>query len=238
MVVLAVSNIVQLVSHLISGFFLLTQSDWSLIFVKVVAGNIDAAFDVYCAFVVLLAVNRLVAVICPVRYHSMFGHSSLRLWYALAVAIWAVDLAFFASPVRTLIWDWETCSWLYLESRAMRIFNECISVGGYSTATAIYALIFVVLVTRRKQQGSKLTSSEKNVLLQATFVAVFEWAQTLAWFLPFLPKGKIATLVFNFVWISNCVVSPVAYFALQKRTAVNCVSSTGVTTTLDSTAAH
>ncbi|KAH7698952.1 hypothetical protein AAVH_33949, partial [Aphelenchoides avenae] len=65
MVVQAVANITQLISHAFGGVFLLTQSDWSYNFVKVVAGNIDAGFDVYCSFAVLLSFNRLAAVVFP-----------------------------------------------------------------------------------------------------------------------------------------------------------------------------
>lgn len=52
--------------------------------VQVVAGNIDAGFDVYCSFAVLLAFNRLAAVVFPVRYKSLFGHGSLKVGFRVA----------------------------------------------------------------------------------------------------------------------------------------------------------
>lgn len=45
---------------------------------QIVGGNIDAGFDVYCIFVALLATNRLVAVVFPVQYHSLYGRAGLR----------------------------------------------------------------------------------------------------------------------------------------------------------------
>lgn len=46
----------------------------------------------------------------------------------------------------------------------------------------------------------------------------------------FLPKDEVAQLFFQFVWLSNAVVSPIAYFALRSRNAKTSERGTGTLT--------
>lgn len=51
----------------------------------------------------------------------------------------------FATPVRSVVYDWDTSGWIWTEGRPMRILNKVINLGGYSVAVAVHIVIFVAL---------------------------------------------------------------------------------------------
>ncbi|KAH7705195.1 Protein SRT-62 [Aphelenchoides avenae] len=156
MILLSISNCLQMLSQGVSGLFAMSLSEWHPLFNKVLGASLEASYDVYSVFTAILALDRLLRIASPNVEQWVFSTSAMKVWYSIAGLIFLVIFFLLISPLITLtfrigefFWGY---SYLYENSPVSRIYRtvaELIVVGPFVVAALLHFVIFIVVTYKK-----------------------------------------------------------------------------------------
>uniref|UniRef100_A0AC34F9N6 Uncharacterized protein n=1 Tax=Panagrolaimus sp. ES5 TaxID=591445 RepID=A0AC34F9N6_9BILA len=238
MLYLAYIDIVQLFPHTITGFFNIFQSNFNLLFAKLLGAIATPSYVAYAVLTLILSLNRLTQLCFPNIDEKIFSKRGMRIWLLIGFTFFILFSIALASPFATIryypeYWSWDYDS-EYIASNIVQTVEMIIELGGIPISGIIYMIVFGVLIAKRKKyQVSKNYRAEMKILIQAVVITGYCSVLNVFWHFydVLLPDTNYAYSGLNFMWIINCAVNPIVYIivnaAIRKNTKLRSSKSGG-----------
>ncbi|KAI1696224.1 serpentine type 7TM GPCR chemoreceptor srt domain-containing protein [Ditylenchus destructor] len=219
---IAISDVVQLITHFISGFFTVFQADLNHTFNKILGAV--PGYKLYALFSLVLAFNRFIAISSPSLDFCLFSQRAMKLWYIIVFSIAGFFGLGHSSPWASILYSPQDWSWSYdfdlPFSRVMKLLGAVVEIGTIFIAGVLYVLIFLNILFKRNsgQIVKKRDPRDLMVLSQGCSITTYCTISNILWYnyQYFLPETRVTYMIINYMWIWNSAINPCAHIIVNK----------------------
>ncbi|MFH4979690.1 hypothetical protein AB6A40_006399 [Gnathostoma spinigerum] len=202
--------------HSLGGIFALTSVEIPFI-VNKICGALMAGNDTFqYALILLLALNRTIAVCSLHRFDLLFCPRNLKICLCLCMLDGAIFVAAYLLPWFNFTFDIHRLCWI----DSGELIDYIISVDFCETMLKLliaFGLYLIILLYLRIKKSIKSTFSERKVFFQSLFVILIPFLDFFAfYYTEFIGSGYFFVMASNVSWMFMLCVNPYIYIAVNR----------------------